>query len=161
MNTPTRLLFGVRTTGTVSLTIKASGQLPPQVPDLCICTSGPDLATPCSNNVWVATPCSNNAWVATLDAGDHVVHLPASSDTSMDGPLTVEFSAPAIIVTAPDPSGAPLVSGTTTISASSDPKNPWPPPATGSLAATTLADSTWLVNTLTTQSAQAIVERSA
>jgi hypothetical protein len=152
MKTPTRLLFGVRTTGTVSLTIAASGQLPPQVPDLRICTSGQD----------VAVPCSNGTWVAILDAGDHVVHLPASSDNSLDGPLTFTLSAPATIVAAADPSGAPLVSWTTTIGAtSSDPKNPWPPPATGSLDIALLADSTWLISGLTTAGAQAIVERSA
>ena len=150
MKTP-RLLFGVRTTGTVSLTITASGQLPPQVPDLRICTSGQD----------VAIPCSNSTWVATLDAGDHVVHLPVPNDDSLDGPLTFALSAPATIVAAADPSGAPLVSWTATIGTSSDPKNPLPPPATGSLDIAQLSDSIWLVSRLTTASAQAIVERSA
>jgi hypothetical protein len=150
MKTPTRLLFGVRTTGTVSLTITASGQLPPQVPDLRICTSGQD----------VAIPCSNSTWVATLDAGDHVVHLPAPNDNSLDGPLTVTLSTPATIVAAANPSGAPLVSWTATIGTSSDPKNPLPPPA-GSLDIALLADSTWLRSTLTAYDTQAAVERSA
>lgn len=151
MKTPTRLLFGVRTAGTVSLTITASGPLPLQVPDLRICTSGQDIAI----------ACSNNAWIATLAAGDHVVHLPAPSDTSMDGPLTVALGAPATIIARANPDSAPLVSWTTTISTSSDPKNPWPLPALGSPAATTLADSTWLVNTLTAQGTKVFVERSA
>lgn len=151
MKTPTRLLFGVRTTGTVSLTITASGELPPQVPDLRICTSGQH----------VAIPCSNSTWVAILDAGDYVVHLPAPSDDSLDGPLSFTLSTPATIVAAANSSGAPLVSWTATIGTSSDPKNPLPPPATGSLDIAQLSDSTWLVSRLTTASAQAIVERSA
>ncbi|HEX3482387.1 MAG TPA: hypothetical protein VHT91_45535 [Kofleriaceae bacterium] len=151
MKTPTRLLFGVRTTGTVSLIITASRQLPPQVPDLRICTSGQD----------VAIPCSNSTWVATLDAGDHVVHLRAPNDDSLDGPLTVTLSTPATIVGAANPSGAPLVSWTATIGTSSDPKNPLPPPATGSLDLALLADSEWLRSTLTTYDMQAVVERSA
>jgi hypothetical protein len=141
MKTPTRLLFGVRTTGTVSLTITASGQLPQQVPDLRICTSGQD----------VPIPCSNNQWVATLGAGDHVVRLPAPYDTSLDGPLTFTLSDPATIVAAANSSGAPLMSWTATTGMSSDPKNPWPPPATGSAP---LADSSLLVSRLTTAGAQ-------
>lgn len=152
MKTPTRLLFGVRTTGTISLTLTASGQLPPQVPDLRICTSGKD----------VAIPCSNGTWIATLDAGDHVVHLPAPSDDSLDGPLTFTLSAPATIVAAPDRSGAPLVSWTTaTGTASSDPKNPWPPPVASALDLALLADSTWLGSALTTQGSQVSIDRSA
>lgn len=151
MKTPTRLLFGVRTTGSVSLTLTASGQLPPQVPALRICTRGQD----------VAIPCSHSTWVATLDAGDHVVHLPAPSDDSLAGPLTFTLSTPAIIVAAANVSGAPLVSWTATTGTSSDPKNPLPPPAIGSLDAAQLSDATWLLGTLTTAGAQAIVERSA
>lgn len=147
----TRLLFGVRTTGTVSLTITASGQLPPQVPDLCIRASGQDIAI----------PCSNNTWVATLDAGDHIVHLPAPNDDSLDGPLTFTLTAPATIVTPANPSGAPLVSWTATTGTSSDPKDPLPPPATSSLDIALLADSTWLSSTLTTYDVQASIERSA
>ena len=151
MKTPTRLLFGVRATGTVSLTITASRQLPLQVPDLRICTSGHDIAI----------PCSDSAWVATLEPGDHVVHLPAPNDDSLDGPLTFTLSAPATIVAAADPSGAPLVSWTATTGTSSDPKNPVPPPAINSLDLAQLADSTWLRSTLTTFDMQAVIERSA
>lgn len=151
MQTPTRLLFGVRTTGTVSLTITASGQLPPEVPDLRICTSGKDIAI----------PCSNNGWIATLEAGDHVVHLPATSDKSLDGPLTIALGAPATLVAWETPDSALLVSWTFAIGASSDPKNPWPPPVSASPAATALAESTWLIDTLTTQRTKVLVERSA
>jgi hypothetical protein len=150
MKTPTRLLFGVRTTGTVSLTITASGQLPPQVPDLCIRASGQDIAI----------SCSNNTWGATLDAGDHIVHLPAPNDDSLDVRLTFTLSAPATIVGPANSSGAPLVSWTAT-TGTSDPKDPLPPPATGSLDIALLADSTWLRSTLTTYDLQAFIERSA
>jgi hypothetical protein len=151
MKTPPRLLFGVRTAGTVSLTITASGQLPPQVPALRICTSGQD----------VTIPCSNSTWVATLKAGDHVVHLPAPNDASLDGPLTFTLSPPATIIAAANQSGAPLVSWTAAIGASSDPKNPLPPPAINSLDAALLADSTWLCSTLSAHDMKAVIERSA
>ena len=152
MKTPTRLLFGVRTTSSVSLTLTASAPLSAQVPDLCVRTSGQTSAI----------ACCNNSWVATLDAGDHVVHLPAPSDGSLDGPLTLTLSAPAILVGPANASGTPLVSWpATVIATSSDPKDPLPPPATGTLDLSLLADSAWLHSTLTSQGAQAYVERSA
>jgi hypothetical protein len=114
-----------------------------------------------------AIPCCNNSWVATLDAGDHVVHLPAPSDRSLDGSLdapltlTLTLSAPVILVAPANSSGTPLVSWTATIVANSDPKDPLPPPLTSGLDASLLADPTWLFDTLTSQVAQVYVERSA
>lgn len=151
MKTPARLLFGVRTTGTISLTITASVQLPSQVPDLCIRTTGHN----------VAIPCANGAWIATLEAGDHVIHLPAPKDGSLDSPFTLALSTPATIVASTNLSGTPLMSWTAETAASTDPKNPWPPPLTGSPDAASLADSTWLRSTLTSLGAQLSVDRSA
>jgi hypothetical protein len=151
MKTPTRLLFGVRTSGTVSLTVTASGNLPAHPPDLCIRTSENDIAI----------LCSNKTWVATLNAGDHVVHMPAPDDRWFDGPLSFTLSAPAIIVAPKNRSGGgPLVSWTAT-TGTSDPKDPLPPPLTASPEAALLAESTWLRSTLTTHGAQVSTDRSA
>jgi hypothetical protein len=102
--------------------------------------------------------------VATLDPGDHIVRLsmPAPEPpNATEVPLTLTFSAPAILVGPKDPSGTPLVTWTTMTSATgSDPKNPLPPPETDALDVSLLADSTWLRNTLTIQGAQAYVARS-
>ena len=151
MKTPTRLLFGVRTTGSVSLTLTPSGQLSSQAPELCVRTSGQTSAI----------ACCNNSWVAILDAGDHIIHLPAPSDRSLDAPLTFTFSAPTTLVAPADSSGTRLVSWTAATGASSDPKDPLPPPLTGGIDLSLLPDSTWLHSTLTSQGAQAYVERSA
>jgi hypothetical protein len=151
MKTPTRLLFGVRTSGTIALTVTARGPLLPQPPDLRIRTSGDDIAI----------RCNNNTWVATLDAGDHVVYMPAPGDRWFDAPLTFTLSAPAIIVAPENRSGGgPLVSWTAT-TGTSDPKDPLPPPLTGSPEAALLAESTWLRSTLTTHGAQVSTDRSA
>jgi hypothetical protein len=150
MKTPMRLLFGIRTTGTVSLSITANGPLPSQPPDLRIKTSEQDIGI----------ACSNNTWVASLDAGDHIVYMPASGDCWFEAPLAFTVSAPATLIAPANPSGAPLVSWAGTAGTTSDPKNPWPPPLVGNLDAALLAESTWLCNALMTVDAQISSERS-
>src|ERR1041384_3663289 len=56
----TKLIFGIRTGGSINVTFKAVGQLPPQPPDLLIRTSGQNNET--------SIVCVNNEWIATLPA---------------------------------------------------------------------------------------------
>jgi hypothetical protein len=132
-----RLIFGIRTTGTVSLSITAQGPLPKQPPSLMIKT----------NTQVTAVCCSNNTWCATVGAGDQIVYLPAAGDSWFDAPLTLTLSAPATIVSL-DSNTAPqawvATEGTVGVL---DVKNPWPPPNLSKLDAP-LLDAAWLTTTL-------------
>ncbi len=154
MKTQTRLIFGIRTSGTVSLSVTAEGQLPQQPPDLRIKTSERDIAI----------PCSNRTWLTTLDAGDHIAHLPAPGDSWFEAQLRFTLSAPATIV-GYSGTAEKLLTWTTAAGVANDlandPKNPWPPPLEGNADAGLLADSEWLRSTLTTMKAQIAIERSA
>lgn len=150
MTTATRLIFGIRTSGTVSLSVTANGQLPQQPPDLRIKTSEKDIAV----------PYSNNTWVTTLDAGDYIAYMPAPGDSWFDAPLTFTLSAAATLVSY---TGTPKVLQTWTATSVtiSDSKNPWPPPLASNVDTALLANSAWLSSTLTTMMAQVTIERSA
>ena len=139
-----RMIFGVRTSETLCLSIIANGQLPPQPPDLRIKTTGQDAAIACSNGIWVAT----------LEAGDHIVYMPASGDSWVDAPLAIALSPSATIVSC-GAVGTPLA--WTAATATSDPKNPGPPP---SVSAVPLTNSPWLGSTLTMMSPQVTDARS-
>jgi hypothetical protein len=152
MKIDTRLMFGIRTSGSVSLLVTVDGQLPAQPPDLVISTRG-------QNDVVIS--CTNNTWAATLGDGEHVVRMPAPGNSWFEDPVTFSLSAPATIVIPGDTASSPLVTWTATAGAASDPKNPWPPPLAGMLDAGLLADPTWFGDTLTTLREQVSTERSA
>lgn len=148
MKTPTRLLFGIRTSATVSLVVTANGTLPSQPPDLQISSAAGDLAI----------PCNGSTWTATLEPGEYAIRMPAPGDRWFEAPLTFTLSAPATIITAAEVSNDALTVCTAATGDARDPKNPWPPPLAGSVA---LAESTWLATTLSGWSASISVDRSA
>ena len=149
MKIETRLIFGIRTSGDVSLSVTADGPLPPQAPDLRIKTSEQDIAI----------RCNNSAWVVTLGAGDHIAYMPAQGDSWFSARLTFSLSAPATIISYTGTTRV-LRTWTATAGATSDPKDPWPPPLDSNVDIASLADSTWLSSTLTTMKAQVAIERS-
>lgn len=149
MTTSTRLMFGIRTSEAVSLTITAEGQLPPQPPALRIKTGEQDLEI----------QCSNNAWVVALGAGEHIAYMPAPGDRWFEGQLTFTLSAPVTIVSYKDATRAQLVSWIDNSGILKDSKNPWPPPREGNADLAPPAPSTWL-GTLTTMAAEVPPERS-
>ena len=141
-----RLIFGIRTSEPLTLSVTTSGPLPPQPPDLRLKTQGQDTTI----------SCSNGAWVAPLEAGDHVVYMPAPGDHWIDARLEFTLSAPATII------GRDRASGTlktwTAATGASDPKNPGPPPIS---SAVPLPGSTWIGCTIAAMSTQVEDARSA
>lgn len=142
-----QLLFGIRASGDVTLTVTATGALPIKLPDLRIKTAGQD----------VAFSFSSRTCVANLVAGDSIVYVPGQGDDCLLAPLTFTLSAPATIITAASADESPI-SWTATTGAS-DVKNPWPPP--DSAQTTPLADAGWIGSTLGTMGAQAASLRSS
>jgi hypothetical protein len=151
MKIPTKLLFGIRTSQTLSLVVTAAGTLPAQLPDLQITSAGQERAIR-----W-----SGNDWTVTLASGEHTVRLTADGDRWFDGAVTFTLSAPATIVSRASRTG-PLVTFTETTGTATpaeDPKNPWPPPRKA--ASTPLVEPTWIGTTLTTLGEQVSTDRSA
>jgi hypothetical protein len=147
----TKLLFGIRTSETISLVITAVGTLPAQPPDLQITTGGQEIAI----------PCSDGAWTATLGSGDHTVRLPGLDDSSFEGAVAFTLGAPATIVSRESITSTTLVTFTAgEASTAKDPKNPWPPPLSKG-ASTPLVEPTWIGTTLTTLGEQVSTDRSA
>ena len=149
MATQTKLIFGIRTSEPVSLTLTADAPLSRKPPDLLIKTSKQEIAI----------PYSNNAWVTTLDAGDHIAYMPAPGDSWFETPLTFTLSTPATIVSCKGAAKEPLA-WTATVGTASDPKDPWPPPLDSNDPAP-LANPAWLGSTLTTMKSQVSLDRSA
>lgn len=143
-----RLIFGIRTTEPVSLTVTTDGQLPSQPPDLRIRTDDQD----------VAMRCNHNTWVADLSAGDHIAYMPAAGDSWFKAPLTFTLSAPATIVSRERIGGA-LLTWNASAGTADDPKNPWPPPL--KIDTAPMSDSTWLNITLVAMSPQPTNARAA
>jgi hypothetical protein len=150
MKTLIRLIFGLRTSGPLSLSVTADGPFPEPPPDLRIRTSGQEIAI----------PCDNNTWVTTLTPGDHVAYLTVSDERWFENLFTFTLSASAAIVTY-DKKARALVIWTGKAGNASDPKNPWPPPLAATIDPATLGDLTWLSGTLTTLNAQVSTDRSA
>jgi hypothetical protein len=152
-----KIIFGIRTSGAVTLTITAEGQLPQQLPDLWIKTSEKECTVPCSNKTWV-TP---------LGVGDYIVYMPAPGESWFDGRLTFELSAPAMIVsyintdTAKKLQAWTVAAGTAVTVGMADSKNPWPPPLASNVDPAPLADPVWLGSTLATMAEQVTITRSA
>jgi len=144
-----KFIFGIRTSGAVTLTITAEGQLPQQPPDLRIQTSEKECTA----------SCSNKTWIATLGVGDHIAYMPAPGESWFDGRLTFELSAPATIVSYN--TAEVLLAWTHTTGTLSDSKNPWPPPLASNVDTALLADSAWLSSTLATMAGQVTITRSA
>jgi hypothetical protein len=135
MSSSIKLLFGLRTSETVTITV--TGSPGPQAPDLRISTQG-------SPNDAVA-PYTSGAWTATVSPGDHVVRMEAPGELWFAGEIQFALSVPATIVgygnaTAPQPMAWASASG----SFADDPKYPVPPP----LAAVALVEQDWLSQTL-------------
>ena len=132
-----KLIFGVRTGGTVSLSVTAQGQLPDQPPSLMIKSDAKETTV----------SCSNNTWTATLDAGDHVVYMPAPGDSWFEDSLSFALSTPVTIVSlSSSQSPQAWTAATGTVGASpNDAKNPLPPPGDKSFPP---LDATWLTSML-------------
>jgi hypothetical protein len=146
-----QLLFGIRASGDLTLTVTATGDLPAQLPDLRIQTAGEDIPF----------AFSSGSWVASVGAGDSIVCLPDQDDSCLVAPLAFTLSAPAtiIVVASADKS---LISWTATTGATigtKDVKNPWPPPS--SAQTTPLANPGWIGSTLGTIAARAASMRSS
>jgi hypothetical protein len=146
-----QLIFGIRASGDLTLTLTATGDLPAQLPDLQIKTAGKDIAI----------AFSSGSWVASVSAGDSVVYVPDEGDSCLVASLAFTLSAPATIIAAASADES-LISWTATTGATigaRDVKNPWPPP--GSAQTTPLADPGWIGSTLGTMATQAASLRSA
>lgn len=150
MKTIIRLIFGLRTSEPLTLSVTATGPFPEPPPDLRISTNGQEIAV----------PCNNNTWVTNLAPGDQVASLTVSDDRWFDVPFAFELSALATIITY-DPTRRPPVIWNGKAGNASDPKNPWPPPLAATIDPATLGDLTWLSGTLTTLNAQVVTDRSA
>lgn len=137
MPVDTKLIFGLRTSEDVTLTV--TGQPGPRAPDLQIKTDGQAEDT--------VIGYGNGGWTAKLAAGDHVVRMTASGDSWFDGEVRFTLSsASTIVIYATRASSQPMAWLATTgvVGAVNDPKNPWPPP----VAAEPLSNQTWLSQTL-------------
>lgn len=149
-----KLLFGIRTSEAVSLSITTQAKLSEQPPSLMIRPSGGPQDT--------AVFCSGNTWAATLNSGDHVIYMAASGDSWFDGPVSFTFSAPVMIVALT--SSQALQAWTAakgTVGANPlDAKNPLPPPGSNVESAPPL-DAAWLTSTLVEMNAGAQDARSA
>ena len=132
-----KLLFGIRTGGTVSLSVTAQGQLPDQPPFLMVKSDAQEIAV----------SCNNNTWTATLDAGDYVVYMPASGDSWFKNSVSFALSAPVTIISLSSSQSPQAWTATTgTVGASpNDAKNPLPPPSKESVSP---LDAMWLTSTL-------------
>lgn len=141
-----RLIFGIRTSKALTLSVTTNGKLPEQPPDMRLKTQEQDIAI----------PCSNGSWCATMEAGDHVVYMPAPGDSWVDAQLELTLSAPATFV------GSDGVNSTlktwTAATGAVDPKNPGPPPLSGAVP---LPGSTWIGCTIVAMSAEVSDARSA
>jgi hypothetical protein len=133
MPVDTKLIFGLRTSEDVTLTV--TGQPGPQAPDLLITTSGQEKDTEIAY--------SAGAWIAPLTAGDYVVRMEAPGDLWFESGVSFTLSAVSTIVIY-DAAASPKPMGWTATTGAVDPKDPWPPP----LAAEPLPNPTWLGETL-------------
>ena len=134
MTIDTKLIFGLRTSEDITLTV--TGQPGAQAPDLQIKTNGQAEDT--------VITYGNGAWTTKLAPGDHVVRMAAARDSWFDGEVTFTLSsASTIVVYAAGASSQPMAWLATT-GAVNDPKNPWPPP----VAAEPLSNQVWLSATL-------------
>jgi hypothetical protein len=134
MSVDTKLIFGLRTSEDVTLTV--TGQPRVQAPDLQIKTNGQAKDT--------VIAYSNGAWTTTLTAGDHVVRMAASRDSWFDGQVRFTLSSASMIVVLATGVSPPPMAWFATTGAVDDPKDPWPPPA----AAEPLSNQAWLSETL-------------
>jgi hypothetical protein len=141
-----QLLFGIRASGNVTLTVTATGDLSTQPPDLRIKTAVKDIAI----------EFSNGTWVASVAAGDSIVYVPDQGDSCVVAPLAFTLSAPVTIIAVASADKS-LISWTAKTGATigaTDVKDPWPPP--GSAQTTPLADPAgWIGSTLRTMGAAA------
>ncbi|HEX4419563.1 MAG TPA: hypothetical protein VH165_16735 [Kofleriaceae bacterium] len=136
-----KLLFGIRTSGAVSLSVTTQAQLPDPPPSLMIKTAKSTQDT--------AVSCSNQTWATTLVPGDYVIYMPALGDSWFNGPVSFALGAPVTIVGLSS-SQAPeaWTAATGTVDANpEDTKNPLPPPSTN-VESALLFDATWLTSTL-------------
>lgn len=134
MSVDTKLIFGLRTSEDVTLTV--TGQPGAQAPDLLIKTSGQ------VNDAVI--PYGDGAWTATLTAGDHIVRMEAPGDSWFDGEVKFTLSSASTIVIHGAAGSPKPIGWVATAGAVNDPKNPWPPP----LAAKPLPNQVWLSETL-------------
>jgi hypothetical protein len=129
----TKLIFGLRTSEDVTLTV--TGQPGPQAPDLLITRSGQEKDT--------VIEYSDGAWIATLTSGDYVVRMEAPGDLWFESGVSFTLSAASTIVSY-DAAVSSKPMGWIATTSAVDPKNPWPPP----LAAELLPNQMWLGETL-------------
>jgi len=134
MPVDTKLIFGLRTSEDVTLTV--TGQPGARAPDLLIKTSGQAKDTVIAYD--------NGAWTAALTAGEHVVRVEASGDSWFQGEVKFTLSSASTIVIYDTAASPQPMAWLATTGAVNDAKNPWPPP----VAAEPLSNQAWLSGTL-------------
>lgn len=149
MKTSARLLFGVRVSRQVRLSMTVDGG--PQLPQ--------DLQIRSVDAGDRAVAHQNAAWTVVLEAGDHIVLLPAHGEAWFEEPVHLSLDVPATIFIVSDSVAGALISWTTDLSVASDPKNPWPPPAISSCTEVP-PGSSWFLETLTALRDEIRVDRS-
>jgi hypothetical protein len=136
MSAAIKLLFGLRTSEVITVTV--TGSPGPQAPDLQITTRG------LPNDAVVSY--ASGAWTATISPGDHVVRMEVPGELWFAGGVHFALSAPATIVGYGDASSPRPTAWVSAAGAIDDPKDPLPPPLAASAVA--LADQDWLNQTL-------------
>lgn len=145
-----QLIFGIRTTGTVTLTVTATGALPAQPPELRIKTAGEETVV----------TCTGSSWVANVTAGDSIVYIPDQGDRCLSAALAFTLSTPATIITVASPGTSPVSWTASAGAGSNNVKDPWPPPPL-SIQVAPLTDPGWIGSTLGTMSRLATPLRDA
>lgn len=144
MTVYTKLLFGVRTTAEVTLTVV--GNVGTTAPQLLVQTCGQPGQT--------AVDCVNGTWAKTLPPGDHVVRIEMTSDQLFGGSVDITLTPPSTILVVPNQNDG-SVTAWSGVKASSDPKNPIPPPV--QLDVVSLPNGDWLAATLTQLTKQIVL----
>lgn len=146
-----QLLFGIRATGPLNLTVTAAGDLPAQPPELRIKTAGQEIPIPYSGGMWSTT----------VAAGDSIIYMPVHGSGCFFGPVSFTLSASATIITVPSGSESPI-SWTATSGATVGPrtvKDPWPPALSAQVAP--LANPGWIGGALGAMATQVANLRSS
>jgi hypothetical protein len=132
-----KLIYGVRTSGTVTLTVNGSPTANP--PALHVRTLGGTEAT---------IPYANTRWSATLQAGDHVIWMTPSNDTWFDGEVVISSNPESQFIGCHKSEGCAKTWRATSFVVE-DPKDPGSPPTiAATAAASNLPTSAWITDTM-------------
>lgn len=131
MTSVTYFICGVRVEGTTTLEIKLCGDATEPTPALQHLARGGRGETIAGNK---------GQWIVALETGDHIIRIEHEEyETTWPG-VTLSLSPGGILVTSPTKDA---FSAWQAELGGSDPKDPWPPPAT----VQTLSDAQWFQQT--------------